>query len=189
MSLVGPGTAEEVWARHYGEALAGLGLLDDVPAGSTLVDIGSGAGFPGFVLAAARPDLSVVLVEAQERKWAFLRQAARKAALPCLCLNVRVTEPLPTALPETFDVLALRALRLPAPVLTALGRRLVGPAKLLAWESVESGPETSARSASSGLIETAFEPGRQVRLGGSERRYVVEYLFRRHGERNLGPEG
>jgi 16S rRNA (guanine527-N7)-methyltransferase len=50
VSLIGPGTALEVVERHYGEALAGLGLL---PLDArTLLDVGSGAGFPGFVLAA-----------------------------------------------------------------------------------------------------------------------------------------
>ena len=42
-----------------------------------LVDLGSGAGFPGLVLAAARPDLHVTLVETRERKWSFLLAAAR----------------------------------------------------------------------------------------------------------------
>ena len=62
ISLVGPGTADEVVERHYGEALAALPLLGDA---ASLLDVGSGAGFPGFVLAAARPALEVTLVEAQ----------------------------------------------------------------------------------------------------------------------------
>ena len=53
-SLVGPGTIDEAVETHYGESLAALPLLGDAE-GKTIVDIGSGAGFPGFVLAAARP--------------------------------------------------------------------------------------------------------------------------------------
>ncbi|MCB1057942.1 MAG: class I SAM-dependent methyltransferase, partial [Acidobacteria bacterium] len=61
VSLVGPGTAEEVWHRHYAESLAAVPwlaeLLVAVPSESppTVLDLGSGAGFPGFVVAAALP--------------------------------------------------------------------------------------------------------------------------------------
>src|SRR4051795_3521876 len=59
MSLVGPGTAGEILARHYGESLAALPLLPvDARRG---LDLGSGAGFPGVVLAAARPGLEMTL--------------------------------------------------------------------------------------------------------------------------------
>src|SRR5436305_10950639 len=69
-NLIGPGTAHEILARHYGESLAALPLL---PAAARRgLDLGSGAGFPGLVLAAACPELKMTLVEARERKWAFL---------------------------------------------------------------------------------------------------------------------
>ena len=64
-----------------------LGLV----RGERLLDLGSGAGFPGIVLAAARPDLEVTLLEARERKWAFLAAACRRAGLACRCLNARVS--------------------------------------------------------------------------------------------------
>src|SRR5438132_9440850 len=69
LALVGPGTAREVVARHFGESLAAVPHLP--AAAGRLVDVGSGAGFPGLVLAAARPSWTVTLVEARERKWAF----------------------------------------------------------------------------------------------------------------------
>ena len=176
MALVGPGTAEEICARHYGEALAGLELLEEAPAGSSLVDVGSGAGFPGFVLAAARPDLTVTLIEARERKWAFLSHASRKAGLPCSCLNARVAEPLPKELPEKIHVITIRALRLPRPVLAALGRRLGPSAKLLAWQSDPEQPNATALDP-----PPEFELGRKLRLRDSQRRYIVEYLLRTSG--------
>src|SRR5262245_17111737 len=109
-NLIGPGTAGEILARHYGESLAALPF---VPAGSRIaLDLGSGAGFPGLVLAAARPELAMTLAEARERKWAFLLAAARQASLPCRCLNVRVQAPLPAGLPESMDILTSRALKL-----------------------------------------------------------------------------
>lgn len=161
LSLIGPGTSHEVLPRHYGESLAALPLI---PAGAReLVDVGSGAGFPGFVLAAARPGLSVTLVEARERKWAFLQAAARRAALPCRCLNARVGASLPTGLPHQVDLFTMRALK-PAPqLLSAFTRRLTPAGRILLW----IGEETPAPPP--GLVYGEERP-----LGTSTRRRLVE---------------
>ncbi|MFL6194200.1 MAG: 16S rRNA (guanine(527)-N(7))-methyltransferase RsmG [Thermoanaerobaculia bacterium] len=130
-NLIGPGTSAEILARHYGESLAALPLLpQNARAG---LDLGSGAGFPGLVLAAVRPGLEMTLAEARERKWAFLASAARKAALPCRCLNVRVQVPLPPGIPERIDVITSRALRLSPETWSALAERLSGDGRVLLW--------------------------------------------------------
>jgi 16S rRNA (guanine527-N7)-methyltransferase len=51
-----------------------------VPAPGALIDVGSGNGSPGLVLALLRPDLQVTLLEPRQKRWAFLREAARVAA-------------------------------------------------------------------------------------------------------------
>jgi 16S rRNA (guanine527-N7)-methyltransferase len=163
LSLVGPGTAEAVVERHYGESLAALPLL--APRPGALLDLGSGAGFPGVVLAAARPGLRVVLVEARERKWAFLMSACRKASLPCACLNARVTHPLPAGLPDMLDVLTLRALKLPRAAWEDLLLRLNPGGRVLRWTAAESED-----------LPVALRPGRRVPLAGSARREIVELL-------------
>jgi 16S rRNA (guanine527-N7)-methyltransferase len=132
LALVGPGTLPEFLGRHYGESLAALPLLPQGPG--TLLDIGSGAGFPGVVLAAARPDLEVVLVEARERKWAFLTAACRRAGLSCRCLNARVGPRLPAGVPERLDAVTLRALRLSPEALALLAPRLGAQGRLLLWQ-------------------------------------------------------
>jgi 16S rRNA (guanine527-N7)-methyltransferase len=134
LSLIGPGTGDEVVERHYGEAMAGLELVS--PRARIAVDVGSGAGFPGLVLAAARPDLEMTLVEANSRKWAFLQAACRRAALPCRCLNVRVETPLPEDLPPAMDLLTARALRLDA-IVEALDSRLRPDSRILFWAGGE----------------------------------------------------
>lgn len=63
----------EAAVRHFLDALALLRYCEP-GAGQSLIDIGSGAGFPGLVLKAARPALQVVLLEASRKKAAFLRQ-------------------------------------------------------------------------------------------------------------------
>ncbi len=118
LSLVGPGTANKVVERHYGESLAALPLIR--PSDRSLLDIGSGAGFPGLVLAAALPSVRVTLVEPRERKWAFLRTASRCCGLSSQCLNVRVGQPLPREFPSEIDVVTCRAVSLTGGLLESL---------------------------------------------------------------------
>ena len=136
LSLIGPGTVAEVMERHFGESLAALPHLPEPAA--RLVDLGSGAGFPGLVLAAARPGWEVTLVEAQERKWAFLQAAARRAGLSCRCLNARVAALLPPGFPDAYEVVTVRALRLPPPTLAAIVERLTPAGRLLLWAGTEA---------------------------------------------------
>jgi 16S rRNA (guanine(527)-N(7))-methyltransferase RsmG len=159
-NLIGRGTAGEILGRHFGESLAVLPLL---PAGSrTGLDLGSGAGFPGLVLAAARPGLEMTLAEARERKWAFLLAAARRASLPCRCLNVRVQVPLPAGLPESIDVITSRALRLDSETWGALANRLAAEGRILLWAG-EIDPDLPPDLVACG----------SVKLAGSERRRIL----------------
>jgi 16S rRNA (guanine(527)-N(7))-methyltransferase RsmG len=155
ISLVGPGTAGHIVERHYGEALAALPLLDEA---ASVLDVGSGAGFPGFVLAAARPSLAVTLVEARERKWAFLQFAARRAELSVRCLNARVGA---TFRAPPVELVVWRAVQLPAGARAALAS-LAG--RVLVW----SGGDEPAPPAGWGCR-------RRIDLEGSERRRIVEW--------------
>lgn len=67
--LIGPREGERIWERHVLNCAA---LAPLIPQGSTVVDVGSGAGLPGIPLAVLRPDLRVTLVESMARRTAFL---------------------------------------------------------------------------------------------------------------------
>ena len=90
-----------------------------------LLDVGSGNGSPGLVLAAARPDLAVTLLEPRQKRWAFLREAARAMDLAADVRRERHDEY--TGPPA--DTVTVRALSLPPADLAALvapgGRLLV----------------------------------------------------------------
>jgi 16S rRNA (guanine527-N7)-methyltransferase len=87
INLVGPATLPDLWRRHFLDSAQLVNLLpqpDSLPraggggslvGGGTLVDLGSGAGFPGLVLA-IMTDWRVHLVDSDQRKCAFLRQVA-----------------------------------------------------------------------------------------------------------------
>lgn len=77
--LLGPREAPRLWERHL---LNSAGPADLLATGATVVDLGSGAGLPGLVLAALRPDLTVVLVEPLLRRATFLQEAVMALGLP-----------------------------------------------------------------------------------------------------------
>ncbi|MGJ5178012.1 16S rRNA (guanine(527)-N(7))-methyltransferase RsmG [Bradyrhizobium oligotrophicum] len=81
-NLVAPSTLPHLWTRHIADSLQ---LLDLAPDATIWVDLGSGGGFPGVVLACAlaeRPGAQVHLVERNAKKAAFLREAIRVAGAP-----------------------------------------------------------------------------------------------------------
>lgn len=77
VNLVGSGSIEAIVRAHIGDCLAAVPFIE----GARLADIGSGAGLPGLVIAIARPQFSVALVESRQRKCRFLRQAVIELGL------------------------------------------------------------------------------------------------------------
>jgi 16S rRNA (guanine527-N7)-methyltransferase len=70
--LIGPREVPRLWGRHLLNCAV---LADELPANASVVDVGSGAGLPGLVLALRRPDLRVTLVEPMLRRVEFLQAA------------------------------------------------------------------------------------------------------------------
>ena len=76
--LIGPREAPRIWERH----LVNCAVVSElIPFGASVVDVGSGAGLPGIVLAVARPDLRITLVEPLARRTAFLSEAVTTLGL------------------------------------------------------------------------------------------------------------
>jgi 16S rRNA (guanine527-N7)-methyltransferase len=109
INLVAAKSLNEIWVRHVAD---GLQILDIAPASAkTFVDLGSGGGFPGLVLAAAlaeRPGGHVHLVESDQRKCAFLREAARAMKVEVTIHNARIEAAL-ADWPHGGDVVTARA--------------------------------------------------------------------------------
>lgn len=76
--LVGPREAPRIWQRHLLNCAA---LAELIPSGASVTDVGSGAGLPGLVLAVARPDLTVTLLEPMARRTAFLTEVIEQLGL------------------------------------------------------------------------------------------------------------
>lgn len=106
INLVGKATLAEAWTRHI---LDSAQLLPLMPKDAkSLVDLGSGGGFPGLVLAALRPALTVTLIESDARKGAFLAEAGRRMGLrnPPRIVVSRIE----AAPPVQADIVTARAL-------------------------------------------------------------------------------
>jgi len=115
INLVGPETLEQVWRRHI---LDSAQLLDFIPGDARrILDMGSGAGFPGMVLAILMnnvPDLEISLVESHVRKSAFLRHISAVTGVKARILNQR----LELLKLDPVDVITSRALAPVADLLT-----------------------------------------------------------------------
>jgi 16S rRNA (guanine527-N7)-methyltransferase len=77
--LMGPREADRIWRRHLFNSAV---LAPLVPAGATVLDLGSGAGLPGIPVALARPDLTVTLLEPMARRVRFLERCLATLELP-----------------------------------------------------------------------------------------------------------
>lgn len=113
---------DQIVQRHFAESIfAAEQLPSDV---KTLLDFGSGAGFPGIPIAICRPKTTVTLAESQGKKAAFLREAVRTLGLKAEVWAGRVE-----AMPEerVFDAVTLRAVdKMPAACRTAVRRLAEG---------------------------------------------------------------
>jgi 16S rRNA (guanine527-N7)-methyltransferase len=107
-NLVGPGTLDHIWDRHIVDSLQ---LLKLAPTAKTWLDLGSGAGFPGLVLAIAGYErgLQVDLVESNSRKCAFLRHIARLTGARAKVHEARLETVIPGFVGKT-DIVSARAL-------------------------------------------------------------------------------
>jgi 16S rRNA (guanine527-N7)-methyltransferase len=173
--LIGPREVPRLWDRHLLNCAV---LAPLVPADCAVADLGSGAGLPGLVLAIARPDLRVTLVEPMARRVAFLEEACSELGLTTVeIVRGRAEE----CAGRTFDVVTARALAA-LPKLLAWGMPLVAPGgRLLAMKGSSAADEIAASSAqlrrwrARAEVVTAAVPGvsettvvRVVRDGGSE---------------------
>ncbi len=109
INLIAPASVGEIWTRHVADSLQ---LLPLAPAARVWLDLGSGGGFPGLMIACAladTPAARVHLVESTGKKAAFLREAVRVTGAPAIVHQARI-EHMGTTLDESIEVVTARAL-------------------------------------------------------------------------------
>jgi len=116
--LIGPKEGDRIWERHIANCIPVTTLI---PEGASVVDIGSGAGLPGIVIALARPDLRVTLVEPLQRRVDFLNEVIAEIAP-----EIKVIRGRAESVKGSFGVVTSRAVA-PLPKLLPLSFHLVAP--------------------------------------------------------------
>jgi len=124
INLVSRSTIGNIWERHFLDAIQQWSLVPETAR--SLVDLGSGAGFPGLVFSilaqSDRPSLKITLVESDQRKAAFLRTVSRETGTSAVVLAQRIEAVEPLA----SDVVTARALA-PLPKLLTYAERHLAP--------------------------------------------------------------
>lgn len=105
--LIGPREVDRLWDRHI---LNSAAIAELIPVGSSVVDVGSGAGLPGVPLAIARPDLDIVLLEPMARRVAWLEEVTTRLGLQVAVVRGRAEERSVREQCGRFDVVTGRAL-------------------------------------------------------------------------------
>ncbi|WP_338090486.1 16S rRNA (guanine(527)-N(7))-methyltransferase RsmG [Planosporangium thailandense] len=150
--LIGPRETERIWDRHLVNCAA---VAELIASEASTADVGSGAGLPGVVLAIARPDLSVALLEPLARRTAFLSEVVADLGLD----NV-----------EVVRVRAEDAVGKLAPVDVVTARAVAALDRLSAWclPLAKVGGRLLALKGATAADEVAAHRDAVARLGGSE---------------------
>jgi 16S rRNA (guanine527-N7)-methyltransferase len=154
--LMGPREADRVWDRHLLNCAA---IAPAVPSDTQVTDVGSGAGLPGLVLAIARPDLRVTLVESLARRATYLDEVVRSLGLADQIVVVRARA---EEIAENASMFHVK----PSDVVTS---RAVAPLdRLAAWclPLTRLGGRMLAIKGASASEEVATYAGAVARLGG-----------------------
>ena len=171
-NLTGIKTPEEVRLKHFVDSLMAVEFIKD---GAKLIDIGSGAGLPGLALAIAKPELSVLSIEATGKKAMFQQMMIDELDID----NAKVIHARAEALSchkkyrETFDIAAGRAVANMA-VLAELAMPFVKVGgKMLAWKSAKAVDEIANAGKAIELLGGKLSAGKDYSLANQENLRIV----------------
>ena len=145
--LIGPKEGDRIWERHIANCIPITTIL---PQNVRLVDIGSGAGLPGIVIALARPDLKVTLVEPLQRRVDFLNEVVTELGIPVEVIRGRAER-----VKKQFEIVTARAV---APL-----EKLIN----ISWHMIPKGGSLMAmkgESAAEEIASTTLKKGSTAEL-------------------------
>ncbi len=186
MNLTGDASLETMLDRHYLDSLAPLQFTDLFPENASLIDVGSGAGLPGLLLAIARPDMKVLLLDSLAKRLKFLDAVIETLELTNVqTLHARAEDAAHNpAYRERFTVATARAVAA-APVLMELLLPFVqigGCALCYKGPSAAEEQEAAARAAR--LLGGSIPQLRPVALPGHPDWQHCLVVSRKHGPAN-----
>lgn len=147
--LIGPKEGDRIWERHIANCIP---ITTIIPQGVRVVDIGSGAGLPGVVIALARPDLKVSLVEPLQRRVDFLNEIVTE-----LGLNVEVIRGRAERVKKQFEVVTARAVAPLAKLIEISWHMIPKTGSLLAMKGESAADEILAATLKKGATAQLHE--------------------------------
>lgn len=108
INLISNNTIGNSWERHFEDSLQ---MLEFIPIRTkNLLDLGSGAGFPGLVIAIEKPEIHVTLIEADQKKCSFLKTVSRETSTNITVINNRIENSTIDFMPDIISARALASL-------------------------------------------------------------------------------
>ena len=162
---------EGVAIKHFADCLSFFNYID-VPKGASVIDVGTGAGFPGLVLKIARPDIKLTLLDSLNKRLVFLSDVLEKTNLTAEIIHSRAEEGARKKnLRESFDFAVSRAVA----QLNVLSEYCLPYVKVRGSFVALKGPKatqeiadaSSALKILGGKIENSYEF--ELPMGGGER--------------------
>ena len=135
----------EAAVQHFADAMQ-LASIYDIPSGCRVIDVGTGAGFPGVPLALLRPDIRVTLMDASGKKTDFIRAALTDMGVSADVLCARAEEAARTPLREGFDIAVSRAVAALPMLLELIVPLIKTGGVLAAWKGETASDELAAAS-------------------------------------------
>ena len=175
-----PSATKNAWTVHVADSLSGL-AFDELATAATICDVGSGAGFPGLVLAAMLPEARVDLVDATARKCEYIERAAAAGGFENVrVINARAEDLATGEGREAYGAVTARAVGRLSTLAELASPLLADGGALVAWKGKRD-PDEEAELAR-GAEQLAMEPVEVRWVGpyaGSENRHL--HLFRKVG--------
>ena len=147
--LIGPKEGDRIWERHIANCIP---ITTIIPTRVRLADIGSGAGLPGVVIALARPDLKVTLIEPLQRRVEFLNQVIAELELP-----IKVVRGRAEAVKMQFEVVTARAVAPLEKLIQISWHMIPKGGSLLAIKGESAAQELAATKLKKGAIAKLHE--------------------------------
>lgn len=163
MNLTAIKEPREIAVKHFYDSLLFLANCD-IPKGARVIDVGTGAGFPGVVLKIARPDIDLTLLDSLNKRLIFLGELLKALNLTATLVHSRAEESAKPPMRESFDIATARAVA----ALPALCEYCIPYVKVGGSFVAMKGPSVK---------EEAEAAAKAVKLlGGSEFTVLTEHL-------------
>lgn len=166
----------DVALKHFADSLMLL-KYTDIPMGTDMIDVGTGAGFPGLVLKVARPDIRLTLLDSLNKRLLFLEEVCAQLGIEDVAfVHCRAEEGARTALRDSFDIAVSRAVA-PLNILCEYDMPYVKPGgRMIAMKGKDADGELAAAQGAIDRLCGTVKAQHRFTLGAAGERRIIEIV-------------